>query len=52
MTKCIYILTLPAADGTDATQEELKSCLYKPSSEEWNCMGLSYYEWATLSYVR
>merc|ERR1712223_1027449 len=27
------------SDGTYATQEELKSCLYKPSSEEWNCMG-------------
>jgi hypothetical protein len=31
--------TSEIADGTYATQEELKSCLYKPSSEEWNCMG-------------
>ena len=36
--KLIHIFFI-SADGTYATQEELKSCLYKPSSEEWNCMG-------------
>jgi hypothetical protein len=27
-------------DGTQATPEQLKSCLYHPREEEWNSMGI------------